>query len=104
MQVFPEESTTREERQQWMLDRALMLRWQPAATAPKDGTHILVAQGGYSEHFGFNQSPPIVAHYWDNPGEEGFYQSAGIVEGSYNDKPIEFMWWSPLGHEPRGKP
>lgn len=99
---LPEQSTTPAERRRWDVDRALMFRWQPAETAPKDGTHILVCRGPYSEHFGFNQSPPIVAHYWGNPGEEGFYQSSGLVEGSYNDKYIEFTHWSPLGHEPRG--
>lgn len=100
--ALPEQSTTREERVRWTLDRALMQRWQSADTAPKDGTHILVAHGPYSERWGFMQSPPMVVHYWSNPGEEGFYLSNGLVEGSYNDEPIKFTHWSPLGHEPRG--
>lgn len=99
--ALPEERTTVAERAQWTLDRALLQRWQPADTAPKDGTHILVCQGPYSERWGFNQSPPCVVHYWSNPGEEGFYLSAGLVEGSYNDMPFHFTHWSPLGHEPR---
>ncbi len=99
--ALPEQSTTREERARWTLDRALLMRWKPAETAPKDGTHILVCEGPYYSTWGFAQRPPAVVHYWSNPGEEGFYLSHGIVEGSYNDKPMSFTYWSPLGHEPR---
>lgn len=96
-----EQSTTIAERELWQIERALLRRWFPANSAPKDGTHILVANGPYSEHFGFDQSPPMVVHYWNNPGEQGFYLSSGIVEGTYNDEPISFSCWSPLGHVPR---
>ena len=99
--ALPEQSTTREERARWNLDRALLMRWQPADTAPKDGTHILVCEGPYTETWGFAQLPPAVVHYWSNPGEEGFYLSRGLVEDSYNDGPVFFTHWSPLGHEPR---
>lgn len=99
--ALPEQSTTREERARWMLDRALLMRWQPADSAPRDGTHILVCEGPYSETWGFAQLPPAVVHYWSNPGEEGFYLSRGLVDGSYNDGPVMFTHWSPLGHEPR---
>ena len=77
-----------------------MLNWKAASSAPKDVTHILVARGPYSKHWGFNQSPPVVVHYWSNPGEEGFYLSRGIVEGSYNDEPVQFDWWCALGEPP----
>ncbi len=99
--ALPEQSTTPAERRRWDLDRALMTRWQLSESAPKDGTHILVACGPYNSVIGFDQRPPIVVHYWSNPGEEGFYPSHGIVENSYNDAPVIFTHWSPLGHEPR---
>lgn len=102
--ALPEQSTTRAERRQWDVDRALMFRWQLAETAPRDGTHILVCHGPFSERWGFMQSPPAVVHYWSNPGEEGFYLSRGLVDGSYNDSPVEFTYWSSLGHEPRQAP
>lgn len=76
--------------------------WRPASSAPKDGTHIQVCAGPYSAHWGFNQSPPAVVHYWSNPGEEGFYLSHGLVEGSYNDKPFRFDRWRALGAPPIG--
>lgn len=100
--ALPEESTTPAERARWRLDRALLLRWQTADSAPKDGTHILVCEGPYSEHVGFNQRPPCVVHYFNDPDVPGFYLSRGIVQDSYNDKPQSFSHWSPLGHEPRG--
>lgn len=78
------------------------LQWQSAETAPKDGTHILVCNGRYDAHWTFNQTPPAVVHYWSNPGEEGFYLSGGIVEGSDNDKPVYFTRWRPIvGSEPK---
>lgn len=98
---LPEASTTKEERQRWMLDRALLMRWQLAETAPRDGTHILVCRGPYDQWTGFNQSPPQVVHYFGDPEEPGFYPSHGIVQDSYNDRPVAFTHWSPLGHEPR---
>ncbi len=75
-------------------------RWKPADTAPKDGSHILVAFGPYSKHWTFDQRPPCVVHYWRDADGEGFYLSCGIVEGSYNDKPIQFTEWCDLGAPP----
>ena len=74
--------------------------WQAANTAPKDGTHILVALGPYSIHWGFNQSPPAVVHYCAGPESPGFYLSNGIVQDSYNDRPFNFTHWRPLGETP----
>jgi hypothetical protein len=85
-----------------MRDLLELQRWQTADAAPKDGSHILVCRGPYGTHWGFNQSPPMVVHWWGNPGEEGFYLSGGIVQDSYNDAPVEFTHWRPLiGTEPR---
>lgn len=74
--------------------------WLPIESAPRDGTHFLACTGGYGEHWTFNQRPPVVVHYWSNPGEEGFYLSTGLVDGSYNDVPLDLQWWKPLGLEP----
>lgn len=74
--------------------------WRLAESAPKDGTHILACRGPYNEHWGFDQSPPAVVHYWSNPGEEGFYLSHGLVDGSYNDAPFEFTHWRKLAEPP----
>ncbi len=95
--ALPEQRTTPAERRRWDVDRALMMRWQLAESAPKDGEHILVCEGPYTERWGFAQRPPVVVHFH----EDGFYLSQGIVEGSYNDQPVTFTHWSPLGHEPR---
>lgn len=67
--------------------------WQPRATAPTDGTHIIVRCGPYSSTWTYLQSPPCVVHYWGHPGEEGFYLSSGLVEGSHNDVPQAFLEW-----------
>lgn len=64
---------------------------------PKDGTHILVCCGPYDQHWGFNQRPPAVVHYYNNPGEEGFYLSNGARE---DDDPFEFTHWQPLEQIP----
>lgn len=97
--AFPEQRTTKAERKAWMHDRNAQWDWQDAASAPKDGSHVLVCRGPYSEHWGFSQSPPAVVHWWGNPGEEGFYLSHGLT--SETDQPFEFTHWKPLGFEPR---
>lgn len=74
--------------------------WEPAETAPKDGTHILVCLGPFGQHVGFNHKPPQVVHYFDDPEAPGFYLSSGIVADSYNDNPVGFTHWKPLGKEP----
>jgi hypothetical protein len=80
-----------------------MLEWRCVETdpPPTDGSHILVCRGPYSDHWGFSQSPPCVVHYFADPDEPGFYLSGGIVQDSYNDKPVEFNMWRHLGDAPR---
>jgi hypothetical protein len=73
-----------------------MLDWRSSETAPQDGAHIAVCTGPFGTHFGFNQRPPVVVHYFN----DGFYMSSGIVAGSYNDEPVQFTHWRPLGAEP----
>lgn len=79
---------------------ALGLSWKTAATAPRDGTHILVCEGPYGSLTTFDQRPPVICHYFPDPDEPGFYQSSGIVQDSYNDHPIQFTHWRPLGDPP----
>lgn len=75
-----------------------MSEWQPDAdTAPKDGTHVLACYGPYGPHWGFDQRPPAVVHYWNNPGEEGFYLSSG---GNPDEEPFLFTHWKLLGDPP----
>ena len=77
-----------------------MTSWN-TTPAPRDGSHILVCCGPFSKNWTFAQRPPCVVHWWDNPGEEGFYLSHGLVENSYNDVPVEFTHWQLLhGTEP----
>lgn len=71
--------------------------WQPIATAPRTGEHILVAEFN-PERIGFGfcggkkQSMMTVVHWWDNPGEEGWYASVDS-QGEY---PFPATHWKPL--------
>lgn len=71
--------------------------WQPIETAPKTGEHILVAEFN-PERIGFGfcggkkQSMMTVAHWWDNPSEEGWYASVDS-QGEY---PFPATHWKPL--------
>lgn len=79
--------------------------WQTMETAPKDGMHIIVADftpgaTGYG-YFRGAQDPVYfctVAHYWNVPGEEGFYLSAG-ASSETDDCPLRVTHWRPL-YEP----
>jgi hypothetical protein len=79
---------------------AVAAEWLPIATAPRDGTHILVTclatSGPGSGGFGYFNGKAVpfadVVHYWSVPGEEGFYPSNGP------DEPYTFLThWKPIG-------
>lgn len=72
-------------------------KWQPIETAPKTGEHILVAEfnperTGFGVCGGKKQSMMTVVHWWDNPGEEGWYASVDS-QGEY---PFPATHWKPL--------
>lgn len=76
-------------------------QWQPIATAPKDGTHILACHAGkpFDDTWSFNQAPPAVVHWWGFPEDAaGFYLSSSVGEQM---KPYEYTHWKRLvGTEP----
>lgn len=75
-----------------------MSGWQPIATAPKDGTHILACIA--DKPFGWTIDGPLppvqtVVHWWHVEGEEGFYPSVQQWEGP-DDQPLSVTHWKPL--------
>ncbi len=46
-------------------------QWQDIASAPKDGTHVMVAFGPYNQWTTFMQRPPTVAHWFGPPDLPG---------------------------------
>ena len=75
--------------------------WRLASSAPKTGEHILVTTKlgghGFGRCGGKLQDRCAVVHYWDNPGEEGFYLSNGASD-PFDDRPWTFSHWMPLPH------
>ena len=56
------------------------LGYRPIILAPKDGSHILLADfdgHGFGYINGRGVAWQAVCHWWSNPGEEGFYLSSG---------------------------
>ena len=74
-------------------------RWRPIGSAPKDGSHILVADfsiGAIGFGWWYGKREPVamqtVAHYWAAPGEEGWYASVDSV----GESPLHVTHWQPL--------
>ena len=72
--------------------------WRIAATAPQDGSHILVTrlgEQGFGICAGDWQDWNAVVHYWPVVDEEGFYLSSG-GSSEIDDRPVLFTHWMPL--------
>jgi len=75
------------------------MNWQLAESAPKTGEHILVSnvgRGDFGTCGGVQQDYTAIVHWWDNPGEEGFYLSNGYPHDASEETPITFTHWAPL--------
>jgi hypothetical protein len=81
-----------------------MVEWQPIETAPRDGSHVLVVMHDGSVGFGWfggrNVPMQTVAHWWSNPGEEGWYPSVGAGDAD----PLSPTHWKPLDEPDEGPP
>ena len=55
--------------------------WEPIEAAKRDGRHYLACNNPptmpYRPTWGFNQRPPVVVHWFDDPEEPGWYPSYG---------------------------
>jgi len=84
--------------------------WQSIETAPKTGEHILGAdftpgRVGFGMCGGKHQSMMTTVHWWNNPGEEGWYISCSQNDSS---EPFPATHWQPLielaAHAPKQEP
>lgn len=64
--------------------------WQPIATAPKDGSHILACRIPLGIRVTVNTHPPTVVHWFD----DGFYTSVNEIAP---ERPYNPTHWQPLG-------
>ena len=71
--------------------------WQPIATAPKDGTHILAYRQPIGMRVTNLTNPPTVVHWFDDPEQPGFYTSVNERAPEYPFNPTH---WKPLGPPP----
>jgi hypothetical protein len=76
---------------QWAQD------WQPIATAPKNGDHILAFSVPFGVRFGNLTDPPAVVHWLDDPEKPGFYTS---VDRLAPERLFNATHWMPLPHPP----
>lgn len=75
--------------------------WQPIATAPKDGTHVIVCDRS-DDSFPFSQRPPTVAHWFGPPDLPGLRSGGWYLSVSYTEQP-RLNWpthWMPLPPPP----
>lgn len=66
--------------------------WFAISTAPKDGTHILACIAGDKA------TPATVVHWWNAPGEEGFYPSVCELE---QENPYPATHWMLIDERPK---
>ncbi len=77
------------------------MEWQDIATAPKDGTHVLVAFGPYDNGRTFDQSPPTVAHWFGPPPLPGLRAGHWYLSVQTYEGPSIFpTHWMPLPAPP----
>lgn len=79
-----------------LLGALLKDQWQPISTAPKDGTHIVIALFSDGMGFGYCGDPPKLQKPWQDVAhwhEDGFYSS---TYGGEQTQPFEASHWQPL--------
>lgn len=74
-----------------------MSEWQPIASAPKDGSHILACRIPFGIRVTINTNPPTVVHWFDDPELPGFYTSVNELAP---ERPFEATHWMPLPQLP----
>lgn len=81
--------------------------WHDIATAPRDGTHILVCfdKPPYGEHWTFQQSPPTVAHWFGPPDLPGLRAGGWYLSVHHSDSErIQPTHWRLLPDPPAEQP
>jgi hypothetical protein len=81
------------------LKDATEAQWSDDMATARRRTHVLAcdAHTPYGPHWGFDQRPPTIVHWWANAGEEGFYTSVNETEPQ---QPFPAPHWKPLGSPP----
>lgn len=87
----------------FLLEQVERMQWRDMASAPRDGTHILVCFGEhpYSETWTFDQSPPTVAHWFGPADLPGLRAGGWYLSVCQNDsEKIHPTRWMPLPSPP----
>lgn len=71
--------------------------WKRIESAPKDGTHVLGVVMDGSAGLGNGVPVMTVVHYWDHPGQRGWYTSVNELAP---EKPLPITHWRPLPTKP----